>query len=107
MPVVGLPLRAKVMPVLWFFLIVGVGLGAIQSAAAMPAMPQAGAWTQQDPLPTRYTFDQVDMLSATEGWAVAYQDILQTTDGGITWARQPSPIADHLYSVRFLDAQHG
>jgi photosystem II stability/assembly factor-like uncharacterized protein len=47
------------------------------------------------------------MLSATEGWAVSTRDILHTTDGGATWAKQPHPANDVFYNVNFFDAMHG
>src|SRR4051812_38101345 len=103
----GLSLFSKLGAALLLFLIAGAGLGWLGSASAAPRVPQAGSWEQQSSLPTRFTFDHVDMISASEGWAVAYQDILHTTDSGVTWAHQASPTTEHLYTVRFLDAQHG
>ena len=47
-------------------------------------------------------------MSATTGWAVGYGHILQTTDGGVTWALQDQD-SEHrqLYAVVFLDATTG
>ena len=75
--------------------------------AAAPQPPQLLPWEQQAPYPTRFAINGVDMVSPTEAWAVAYTDILHTTDGGATWEKQPRPGNDNLYSVDFFDNQHG
>jgi photosystem II stability/assembly factor-like uncharacterized protein len=76
-------------------------------AYASPQVPQTGTWEQQAPYPTRFATDGVDMVTPTEAWAVAYTDIVHTTDGGATWENQPRPGADNLNSVDFFDSQHG
>jgi photosystem II stability/assembly factor-like uncharacterized protein len=76
------------------------------SGAAIHAS-QTGIWTQQAPYPTRYEVNGVDMVTPTEGWAVAYTDILHTTDGGATWEKQPRPGFQNLYEVDFFDTQNG
>ena len=65
------------------------------------------AWEKQAPYPTRFAANGVDVVSATEAWAVAYTDILHTTDGGVTWENQPRPGFQNLYAVDFFDNQHG
>jgi len=68
----------------------------------------AGTWVKQAPLPTSYNLEGVDMVSATEAWAVgAVGTILHTTDGGATWTAQASGTTQDLWAVRFLDALHG
>jgi len=64
-------------------------------------------WEKQAPYPTRFAANGVDMVTPTEGWAVAYTDILHTTDGGATWENQPRPGFENLYAVDFFDNQHG
>src|SRR5829696_8010766 len=78
--------------------------GAVQAA---PDSPDTGNWTQQAPYPTRFPINGVDIVTPTEAWAVAYTDILHTTDGGATWEIQDRPGNDNLYSVNFFDNQHG
>jgi photosystem II stability/assembly factor-like uncharacterized protein len=52
-------------------------------------------WVKQAPVPTWHDLHGVDMISATEGWAVGGNpvgggsSILHTTDAGATWKRQP------------------
>jgi photosystem II stability/assembly factor-like uncharacterized protein len=74
---------------------------------AAPRIPQTGNWEQQTPYPTRFAMNGVDMVTSTEAWAVAYTDILHTTDGGATWENQPRPGYENLYAVDFFDNQHG
>ena len=72
-----------------------------------PQVPETGNWEQQAPYPTHFAINGVDMVTPTEAWAVAFTDILHTTDGGATWENQPRPGADNLYAVDFFDNQHG
>ena len=65
------------------------------------------AWEKQAPFPTRFAANGVDIVTPTEAWAVAYTDILHTTDGGVTWENQPRPGFENLYAVDFFDTQHG
>src|SRR4051812_18066245 len=84
--------------------------GASATATAAPNAPATATWQQQSPIPTRYNLNAVDMVSATEGWAVGeYATILHTTDGGFTWASQTPAIAssEPVYSVSFVDSLHG
>src|SRR5215212_3688783 len=76
-------------------------------AHAAPQVPQTGTWAHQAPYPTRFAINGVDMVTPTEAWAVAYTDILHTTDGGATWENQPRPGYQNLYAVDFFDNQHG
>jgi photosystem II stability/assembly factor-like uncharacterized protein len=87
--------------------LVAVAPAAAGASPGERAAP-AAAWTKQAPLPTWYDLEGVDMVSATEGWAVGAQGtILHTTDGGATWSPQSSGTTEPLNAVRFLDAQHG
>ncbi len=83
------------------------GMQTPWTAHAAPQVPQTGNWEQQAPYPTRFAINGVDMVTATEAWAVAYTDILHTTDGGVTWENQPRPGNENLYAVDFFDNQHG
>lgn len=65
-------------------------------------------WQKQATFPTGQTLNDVDMISATEGWAVGgYGVIMHTTDGGITWERQVSATYETLWTVFFTDALNG
>jgi photosystem II stability/assembly factor-like uncharacterized protein len=76
--------------------------------AGVNAAPSIATWQLQSPQPTRYTLNQIDMVSAHEGWAVGdHGTILHTTDGGLTWAGQAVPSSEPVYSVAFVDALHG
>ena len=78
--------------------------------AVSPLFAQgSGTWTQQSPIPTGTTLQSVEMLSATEAWAVVYgQVIIHTTDGGVTWTTVPTGLTEQqFYVVRFLDPMHG
>jgi photosystem II stability/assembly factor-like uncharacterized protein len=101
------------------FCLVGVfaallGSGAFSNLFAQTrGIKQAGvaapltAWEKQAPYPTRFAANGVDIVTPTEAWAVAYTDILHTTDGGVTWENQPRPGFENLYAVDFFDNQHG
>ena len=51
-------------------------------------LPARTAWKKQEPIPTPWGLYDVDMISATEGWAVAHPitgdhaNIFHTTNGG-------------------------
>ena len=73
----------------------------------------AGAnWKKQEPIPTPWGLYDVDMISATEGWAVAHPitgdhaTILHTTNGGKDWKRQGG-LFRQLNAISFFDALHG
>ncbi len=76
---------------------------------AVTAYSQTGVkWTLQSPLPTGASLQSVDMVSATEAWAIGYGGaIIHTTNGGAHWKIQPSGITEPIYIVRFLDSMHG
>jgi photosystem II stability/assembly factor-like uncharacterized protein len=82
-------------------------LSSTTSATWPLSLPLSGTWEQQAPYPTRFAINGVDMVTPTEAWAVAYTDILHTTDAGVTWEKQPRPGTNNLYSVNFFDNQHG
>lgn len=87
-----------------------IGSGSLAASAAPftgDSRPATGNWELQAPYPTHFAINGVDMVTPTEAWAVAYTDILHTTDGGATWENQPRPGNDNLYSIHFYDTQHG
>ena len=62
--------------------------------------PQVSNFTQ--------TFQNVDFLNSTTGWAVGDSgNIRKTTDGGATWTTQTSGTGESLYGVSFADANTG
>ena len=79
---------------------------------AASGLAQSNTWVQQAPQPTGFDLKDVQMLSATEAFAVGGEDfgdsavILHTLDGGQTWESYIAP-TDSLVSVFFLDPQHG
>lgn len=90
-------------------------LGAPAPAAV--ATPDA-TWVKQSPIPTSESINGVDMIDASEGWAVgggligqgplAYEGfVLHTTDGGATWTHQEIPTPEPLNAVKFIDPLHG
>ena len=62
-------------------------------------MAPARNWKKAEPLPTPWGLFDVDMVSATEGWAVSHPItgdhayILHTINGGKTWQRQGGLLA--------------
>ncbi|MGB7923464.1 MAG: Ig-like domain-containing protein [Pyrinomonadaceae bacterium] len=69
-----------------------------------------GNWHQQVPaIPGNLgILEDVEMVSATEGWAVGEGGtILHTPDGGRTWTSQMSGTTAPLHGVSFFDALHG
>jgi len=72
----------------------------------------SGGWKKQEPLPTPWYFYDVDMVSATEEWAVSHPitgdhgTIFHTINGGKTWKRQGG-LFRQLSAVSFADALHG
>ena len=101
-------------------LVIGAGLlcfatadtGAADTPDSMNAMAPAGNWKKQEPLPMPWGLYDVDMISATEGWAVSHPItgdhayILHTTNGGKKWQRQGS-LFRQLGGISFADALHG
>ena len=65
-------------------------------------------WTQASS-PTSVMLTRARFTDADNGWALGYDaTILQTTDGGRSWAiRNRDPAGRALYDVLFLDAQRG
>jgi photosystem II stability/assembly factor-like uncharacterized protein len=70
---------------------------------------QGANWTQAQ-VPVDVTLTAVTFIDAKTGWAVGHDSvILNTTDGGQTWAvqnKQPE-LEQPLFSVYFKDAQNG
>ena len=69
-------------------------------------------WRKQEPLPSSWGWADVDMISATEAWAVSHPItgdhaiVLHTTNGGTAWTRQGS-LFRQLNGISFIDATHG
>ena len=101
-------------------LIIGAGLlclatlhtGAADTLDSMDPMAPARNWKKAEPLPTPWGLFDVDMVSATEGWAVSHPItgdhayILHTINGGKTWQRQGG-LFSQLSGISFADALHG
>jgi photosystem II stability/assembly factor-like uncharacterized protein len=69
-----------------------------------------GNWRLQVPQVTSGVsgLTDVDMISASEGWAVnGGGSIFHTTDGGLTWAAQNSGTTEPLNAVSFFDSMRG
>ncbi len=69
-----------------------------------------GNWRLQVPQVTSGVsgINDVDMISALEGWAVnGGGSIFHTADGGLTWTAQNSGTTEPLHAVSFFDSMHG
>lgn len=67
-------------------------------------------YRQSKTVPLSSTLTSVSFIDAKSGWAVGHWGaILNTTDGGETWAIQRIDVAEDrpLFSVHFFDAQRG
>ncbi|MGA2625368.1 MAG: YCF48-related protein [Bacteroidota bacterium] len=52
--------------------------------------------------------ESITFVNATYGWAVGKPTtIVKTTDGGVTWRPEQSPVAASFYGVHFVDPLHG
>jgi len=86
--------------------------GAADTPDSMNTMAPARNWKKQEPLPTPWGLYDVDMVSATEGWAVSHPitgdhaNIFHTTNGGKTW-KQQGGLFSQLSGISFADALHG
>ena len=101
-------------------LIIGAGLlclatlhtGAADTLDLMNPIAPNRNWKKAEPLPTPWGLFDVDMVSATEGWAVSHPItgdhayILHTINGGKTWQRQGG-LFSQLSGISFADALHG
>ncbi|MDX6712901.1 MAG: hypothetical protein QOH96_3917, partial [Blastocatellia bacterium] len=101
-------------------LIIGTGLlclatadsGTADTPDSMNPMAPVRNWKKQEPIPTSWGLYDVDMVSATEGWAVSHPItgdhayILHTINGGKTWQRQGG-LFSQLSGISFADALHG
>ena len=95
----------------WLVLCIAVALTATAAVLAGPAwalVPDgAHGWYWQMPQPST-GLDDVTFAGAGQVWAVGYGGIIQhSTDGGATWAGQPSGLDAYLWSVSFGDERHG
>ena len=67
---------------------------------------QAGqGWCMQNPLPTRYRLNAIDMADSTSGWAVGLNGtIVRTVNGGVSWLNQYTGTSAALNALRTIDA---
>ncbi|MCA1613283.1 MAG: carboxypeptidase regulatory-like domain-containing protein [Acidobacteria bacterium] len=82
-------------------LVVAFGPSPVWPAASAQVAPR---WEKQSPMPSGATFEDVEMISATEGWVASAQGIHHTADGGRTWEWLTAASANRVY---FKDALHG
>jgi len=73
-------------------------------------------WVTTTGMSTSSTSKCVFFLDANTGWISSNQEhsdgigtefVLATKDGGITWTAQPTPVNNSIYSLSFVDANHG
>ncbi|HEY3295127.1 MAG TPA: YCF48-related protein [bacterium] len=92
-------------------LMVLVGCSSTEDGVTTPGggsrfSPQPWMW--QNPTPQGNDLTDVTFVDARHGWGVgACGTILQTADGGQTWAPQVSGTDEDLVSVSFADLYHG
>src|SRR5512139_1243016 len=82
-------------------LALGVGSRAAPSlsAAVEPALPAVSVYQ---------SYYGVYFVNGKQGWVVGtYGNILHTEDGGSTWVHQASATDQPLFSVQFVDPEHG
>ncbi len=90
--------------------LLAAGLTVMVPASA-GAAPDAVPWVKQEPLPTPWHFMDVDMVSGTQGWAVAspttgdHGAIFRTTTGAASWRQVPG-LFRQLNAISFGDALH-
>ena len=83
-----------------------------RSPDASDLSARTGKWKKQEGIPTPWGLYDVDMVSASEGWAVTHPitgdhaNILHTTNGGKTW-KQQGGLFSQLSAISFADALHG
>ncbi|MGL5985842.1 MAG: PKD domain-containing protein, partial [Burkholderiales bacterium] len=67
---------------------------------------QAGqGWCMQNPLPTRYRLNAIDMADSNSGWAVGLNGtIVRTVNGGVSWLNQYTGTSAALNALRTIDA---
>ena len=67
---------------------------------------QAGqGWCMQNPLPTRYQLNAIDMVDANTGWAVGLNGtVIHTTDAGVTWQNQYTGTSSALNALKAVDS---
>jgi len=94
----------------------GAALAAPASYGTAPAAPAAQAllattpgWSEVFTTPPRAGFlMDVDFVDVSYGWAVGFDAVFATTDGGATWAQHNVPQGTgQLWAVSFSDRLHG
>ena len=79
----------------------------LAALSASLARAQSVSWTQQAPIPTGADLYAVQMLSATEAWAVGLPNVvIHTSDGGLHW-QSTALNTNSLAALFFVDSQHG
>lgn len=65
-------------------------------------------WCWQYPRPMRSEVHSMYFLNASTGWTAGNDgEIFKTTDGGASWVRQNSGVADRILAIQFLNASTG
>lgn len=69
---------------------------------------KGSGWCWQAPQPTGNRITSTWFVDNQTGWRVGYYgEIFKTSDGGVTWVRQPSGVTMDLLSVQFADKDVG
>lgn len=92
-----------------FFLDLNKGWAVGQSGKILHTVDGGQTWVQLS-APVTEDLYGVCMSTNSIGWIVgANETLLKTTDGGNTWnsASPPSGTSSHLYTVQFVDENHG
>jgi photosystem II stability/assembly factor-like uncharacterized protein len=93
------------------FLSVSTGWAAGSGGAIMRTGDGGQSWTLQPTNAYDTTFYDIDMLNASEGWAVGGVNdrsgrIYRTVSGGASWARVNSPATSFIWEVDAVDSGH-
>ena len=84
-----------------------VAVSAILAVGSVSAAFAHGSWTIHAQ-PTTRDLAKLSFVNDQQGWVVGeIGTILLTTDGGVTWANQPSPVAHDLVDIDMLDKLNG
>lgn len=62
---------------------------------------------QTPPSNSNFNFNDIFFISADSGWIVGDSVVLSTSDGGINWVKQSTPIQQKFTSISFIDNMHG
>ncbi|NNJ13675.1 DUF1906 domain-containing protein [Chloroflexales bacterium ZM16-3] len=81
-------------------------VATLGSAAQLAEVPPSLATTTGETTTTTPTITDMGMLSATEGWVVADQQLIWTSDAGASW-KTITPPTSTISAVHFYDPSHG